>query len=56
MNLWDPKTVRQIMAMFGLNFRRELGQNFLTDPEVIDAIADACHPTGDCRATPTRMC
>lgn len=48
MNLWDPKTVRQIMAMFGLNFRRELGQNFLTDPEVIDAIADACHPTGDC--------
>lgn len=48
MNLWDPKTVRQVMTMFGLNFRREFGQNFLTDPEVIDAIADACHPEADC--------
>lgn len=48
MNLWDPKTVRQIMTMFGLNFRREFGQNFLTDPEVIDTIADACHPDSDC--------
>lgn len=48
MNLWDPRTVRQIMTMFGLNFRKEFGQNFLTDPEVIDAIADACYPTGDC--------
>ena len=48
MNLWDPRTVRQIMTMFGLNFRKEFGQNFLTDPEVIDAIADACYPTVDC--------
>lgn len=48
MNLWDSRTVRQIMTMFGLSFRKEFGQNFLTDPEVIDAIADACYPTGDC--------
>ena len=48
MNLWDPRIVRQIMTMFGLNFRKEFGQNFLTDPEVIDAIADACYPTGNC--------
>ena len=48
MNLWDPRTVRQIMTMFGLSFRKEFGQNFLTDPEVIDAIADACYPSGDC--------
>ena len=48
MNLWDPRTVRQIMTMFGLSFRKEFGQNFLTDPEVINAIADACYPSGDC--------
>lgn len=48
MNLWDPRTVRQIMTMFGLSFRKEFGQNFLTDPEVIDAIADACFPTENC--------
>ena len=48
MNLWDPKTIRQIMAMFGLGFRKEFGQNFLTDPMVIEDIADACSLTEDC--------
>ncbi len=48
MQLWDPKTVRQIMAMFGLGFRKEFGQNFLTDPFVIGEIADACSPNPDC--------
>ena len=48
MNLWDQRTVRQVMTMFGLSFRKEFGQNFLTDPEVIDATADACSPTEDC--------
>ncbi len=48
MNLWDPKTIRQIMAMFGLGFRKEFGQNFLTDPMVIEDIADACSETEDC--------
>ena len=48
MNLWDVKTIRQIMAMFGLGFRKEFGQNFLTDPTVIDDIADACSETEEC--------
>ncbi len=48
MNLWDPKTIRQIMTMFGLGFRKEFGQNFLTDPMVIEDIADACSLTEDC--------
>ena len=48
MNLWDPKTIKQIMAMFGLGFRKEFGQNFLTDPMVIEDIADACYQTEDC--------
>lgn len=47
MNLWEPKTVRQVMAMFGLTFRKEFGQNFLTDPAVIDGIADACSEQED---------
>ena len=48
MNLWDPKTIKQIMAMFGLGFRKEFGQNFLTDPMVIEDIADACSQTENC--------
>ena len=36
------------MAMFGLGFRKEFGQNFLTDPMVIEDIADACSLTEDC--------
>lgn len=40
--LWNVKTVRQVMAMFGLGFRKEFGQNFLTDPNVLWNIADVC--------------
>ncbi len=42
MNLCDIKTVRQIMSMFHLSFRKEFGQNFLTDRMVVEDIADAC--------------
>ena len=42
MNLCDIKTVKQIMAMFHLTFRKEFGQNFLTDRMVVEDIADAC--------------
>lgn len=42
MNLCDIKTIRQIMAMFSLNFRKEFGQNFLTDNTVVEEIADDC--------------
>ncbi len=42
MNLCDIKTIKQIMAMFGINFRKEFGQNFLTDNMVVEDIADNC--------------
>lgn len=42
MNLCDIKTVKQIMSAFHLNFRKEYGQNFLTDRCVVEDIADEC--------------
>ena len=48
MDLWNIETVRRVMSKFGLSFRREFGQNFLTDPAVIDEIADAAYPSPDC--------
>ena len=48
MDLCSIKTVRQVMAVFGQSFRKEFGQNFLTDRSVVEEIADACFPTPDC--------
>ena len=42
MNLCDIKTIKQVMAMFSLNFRKEFGQNFLTNNMVVEDIADSC--------------
>ena len=42
MNLCDIREIKQIMNMFHLNFRKELGQNFLTDRSVVEDIADGC--------------
>lgn len=42
MNLCDIREIKQIMNMFHLNFRKELGQNFLTDRCVVEDIADGC--------------
>ena len=42
MNLCDVKTIKQIMAMFNINFRKEFGQNFLTNISVVEDIADNC--------------
>ena len=42
MNLCDIKTIKQVMAMFSLNFRKEFGQNFLTNNMVVEDIADNC--------------
>ena len=39
MNLCDIREIKQIMNMFHLNFRKELGQNFLTDRGVVEDIA-----------------
>lgn len=42
MNLCDVRTVKNLMETFGLRFRKEFGQNFLTNPMVVGDIADAC--------------
>ena len=42
MNLCDIKTIKEIMKVFGLTFRKEFGQNFLTDVTVVERIADMC--------------
>lgn len=42
MNLCDIKTVRSIMSMFDLSFRKEFGQNFLIDRSVVQDIAYEC--------------
>ncbi len=47
LNLCSPTTIRQIMDMFGLNFKKEFGQNFLTDNMVVEDIAYACYPDSD---------
>lgn len=47
MNLCDIKTIKQIMAMFSLNFRKEFGQNFLTNISVVEDIADSCCDRAD---------
>jgi 16S rRNA (adenine1518-N6/adenine1519-N6)-dimethyltransferase len=47
MNLCDIKNIKSLMAMFGLNFRKEFGQNFLTDKMVVEDIADSCCDDAD---------
>lgn len=42
MNLCDVKTIKELMKLFGLTFRKEFGQNFLTDPSVVEQIAELC--------------
>ena len=47
MNLCDVKTVKDIMAMFGLNFQKKFGQNFLVNRSVVEDIADNCCDDAD---------
>ncbi len=47
MNLCDIRTIRDIMALYNLNFRKEFGQNFLTNRAVVEDIADSCSDTED---------
>ena len=42
MNLCDIREIRQIMNVFHLNFRKEYGQNFLTEKMVVEDIAEYC--------------
>ena len=47
LNLCDHKTIKQVMDMFGLSFKKEFGQNFLTDNMTVEDIADACNDDKD---------
>lgn len=47
MNLCDIKTIKDVMSIYGINFRKEFGQNFLINPSVVEDIADACSPDPD---------
>lgn len=40
-NLSDPATVRSVLSRHGFSFSKALGQNFLIDPDVCPAMADA---------------
>ena len=42
MNLCDIRTIRQIMDIYGLHFRKEFGQNFLKNNMVVEDIAEFC--------------
>jgi len=44
MNLCDVRVVKEIMERYGISFRKEFGQNFLTDPFVVEDIATVCAP------------
>lgn len=48
MNLCDIKTVRSIMAMYGIGFHKEFGQNFLTERSVVEQIAEVCCADENC--------
>ncbi|MBR2370669.1 MAG: 16S rRNA (adenine(1518)-N(6)/adenine(1519)-N(6))-dimethyltransferase RsmA [Clostridia bacterium] len=42
LNLHDIKTIKNLMEMHGITFRKEFGQNFLTNSFVTEDIADYC--------------
>ena len=45
MNLTDIRTIKDIMSIYKINFRKEFGQNFLTNISVVEDIADSCSDT-----------
>ncbi len=47
MNLCNPGVIRELMARAGIRFRRDYGQNFLTDVTVPERIAEACSERED---------
>ena len=47
LNLCDPRTIKQVMDMFGLTFKKEYGQNFLTDNMTVEDIDYACKDDKD---------
>lgn len=47
MKLTDIRTIKDVMSLYHIHFRKELGQNFLTNVAVVEDIADACSETPD---------
>ena len=47
MNLCDVKTIKHIMSVFDIKFRKEFGQNFLINRSVVEDIADNCADSVD---------
>ena len=45
MELTSIKTIKELKTMFGFDFSKGLGQNFLTDPNVLHRIAEAASGT-----------
>ena len=48
MNLCDYDSIRELLARHGFHFSKSMGQNFLIDPAVPAAIADASGADRDC--------
>ena len=47
MNLTDSRTIKDVMSIYNIHFRKEFGQNFLTNISVVEDIADSCSDTPD---------
>lgn len=47
MTLTDPAVIKEILGRHGFLVSKKLGQNFLCDPEVIDAIVREASPAGE---------
>ena len=45
MELYNPSVIRGIKNKYGFKFSRSLGQNFLTNKEVIDGIVEGADIT-----------
>ncbi len=47
MKLYQPSTIKELRDRFGFRFSKSLGQNFLTDKNIIDSIIEGSGVTGD---------
>ncbi len=47
MELTSPSVIRALMSEAGITFRKEFGQNFLTNRDIVERIADAAAESSD---------
>ena len=47
MQLYDPKTIREVLSQNGFSFKKSLGQNFLINPSVCPKMADSAVSNGE---------